>query len=275
VPAAAHAGGPRRDARKALPPDPIDVPFRRRNPMNIRPRRLAVVAAATVALAGLGAPAALAADHTQALDIGAQLVRQPAGKPWIVNLQVGAVLGMSDGSSPSPVNHMVFSFTKGAKVHPEAFGTCTMAIIESKGPASCPKESRLGTGTANAHALEQDFPAKMQIFNGAKGKILIYAVALSTVQVYIEGTLKKTSGKFGYVLDLPIPRIRTVGDMDAAITEFHATVGGIGKKGVPFIEAPTACTGGGWPFAGKFTYADGGSGSAAASISCLLKATNS
>jgi hypothetical protein len=245
--------------------------------MKHRTRRLAAIGAATAALAGLAAPAALA-DHTQALDIGAQLVRQPAGKPWIVNLQLGAVLGTSDGSSPSPVNHMVFSFTRGAKVHPEAFGTCTLKIIETKGPAACPHDSRLGGGTANAHALEQDFPAKMQVFNGPKAgknrKILIYAVALSTVQVFLEGTLKQTSGKYGYVLDLPVPRIRTVGDMDAAITEFHATVGGIGKKGVPFIEAPTACTGGGWPFAGTFTYADGGSGSASAAISCLLKATN-
>lgn len=240
-------------------------------------RHAAGIAAA--ALAGIAAPAA-SADHTQTLEVGAQLVRQqPAGKPWIVNLRLGAVLGTTDGSVPSPVNHIIFSFTRGARVHPEAFATCTVAIIMEQGTDACPRSSRLGTGTATASALDNTFPARMQIFNGPKAgtkrKIIIYAVALNTVQIYIDGTLKmQRSRKYGWVLDLPIGRIRTVGDMDASILDFHATVGGIGRKGVPFIEAPTSCSGAGWPFLGRFTYADGATGSSSAVISCLLKATN-
>jgi hypothetical protein len=244
--------------------------------MNMRTRRLVAALATTAALAGLTAPVAFA-EHTQQLDVGAQLVRQPAGKAWIVNLQLGAVLGTTDGTVPAPVNRMVFSFTRGAKVHPEAFATCTTKLIEQKGPDACPKGSQLGTGTATANALETVFPAKMWVFNGPKAgknhKILVYAVALSTVRIFLEGTLKQTSGKYGWVLDLPVPRIRTVGDLDASIIDFHTTVGGVGKKGVPFIEAPTSCSGG-WPFFGSFSYADGGSGTSAARIPCVLKAIN-
>jgi hypothetical protein len=225
------------------------------------------------------APAALAADHTQRLDIAAELVRQQqGGKPWIVNLQLGAHLGASDGSVPSPVNHMVFQFTRGAKVHPEAFGTCTLQILHDKGPAGCPKSSRLGDGTATANALNENFPATIDVFNGPKAgkgrKLLIYARALGTVIIPLEGTLTQTSGKYGWKLDLPIGRIQTVGDNDAAITDFQVRVGGIGKKKVPFIEAPTSCSKPGWPFLGTFTYADGTTGTSSAIINCLLKATN-
>jgi hypothetical protein len=247
--------------------------------MNI-PRRRALAGALAVAACAIAAPAvAVAADHTQQLNVGAELVRQQAhGKPWIVNLSIGATLGMSDGSRPAPVNHMVFSFTRGAKVHPEAFGTCTRAVLLDRGPAGCPKSARLGDGKAIANALEQDFPADIDVFNGpqvGKGrKILIYARALQTVVIALEGTLTRTAGKYGYKLDVPVDRIRTVGDDDASITSFEVNVGGIGRKGVPFIEAPTSCAKPGWPFFGSFTYADGSSGTSSAVISCFLKATN-
>jgi hypothetical protein len=247
--------------------------------MSHRLRRLAAALTAAGVAGALAAPATLAADHTQRLDIGAELVRQQSGgKPWIVNLQLGAHLGSSDGSVPSPVNHMVFQFTRGAKVHPEAFATCTLQILHDKGPNGCPKSSRLGSGTATANALETNFPATIDVFNGpqvGKGrKLLVYARALGTVVIPLEGTLTRTPGKYGWKLDLPIGRIRTVGDNDAAILDFQVKVGGIGRNRVPFIEAPTACTKPGWPFLGTFTYADGTTGTSSAIINCLLKATN-
>jgi hypothetical protein len=76
------------------------------------------------------------------------------------------------------------------------------------------------------------------------------------------------------VLDVPVQKIQIVGDQFASITSFSVSVGGLGRKRVPFIEAPTACTKPGWPFLGEFTYADGASGTSSALISCMLKATN-
>jgi hypothetical protein len=241
------------------------------------PRRLSI---AVVALA-LGGPAtALAAEHTQRLEVGAELVRQQAGgKPWIVNLVLGARLGMDDGTVPSPLKHMAFSFTRGAKVHPEAFATCSMDVINREGPAACPAASRVGTGKAVAAALQTTFDATVTVYNGPKvaggRQLIVYARALGTVAIPIVGTLKRTSGRYGWVLDLPVPRIMTVGEEnDAAITSFTVTVGGTGRGKVPFIEAPTSCAKPGWPFLGTFTYADGSRGSSSATIACLLKAVN-
>jgi hypothetical protein len=241
-------------------------------------RRLTAACAAAGALAAVAAPAALA-DHTQRLDIGAELVRQQAGgRPWIVNLTIGAELGTTDGSVPAPIGHMRFSFTKGAKVHPEAFGTCTKEILLAKGAAGCPSSSRLGKGKALASAIGTDIDATIDVFNGPGNarsrKILIYARALGTVVIPLEGTLKKASGQYGWVLDVPVQKIQIVADQFASITSFQVSVGGIGKKGVPFIEAPTSCQKPGWPFLGEFDYADGASGSSSAIINCLLKATN-
>jgi hypothetical protein len=245
--------------------------------MTIR-TRLALASIALACAAAGPVPSALA-DHTQRLDVGAELVRQPPGRPWIVNLSLGAELGATDGTVPAPVSHMVFSFTRGAKVHPEAFATCTARTIQDEGPNACPSTSRLGSGKAVAFALQTSFDADLQVFNGPKAgasgrKVYVYARALSTVVILLEGTLKQTSGKYGWVLDLPVQRIRTVGDDDAAILSFHVTVGGIGRRGVPFIEAPTSCAKPGWPFFGAFTYADGARGTSAATIPCLLKAAN-
>jgi hypothetical protein len=209
-------------------------------------------------------------------------VRQPAGKPWVVNLLLGADMGMSDGTAATPVDHMKFSFTTGAKVHSEAFGTCTEAKLRAGGPGACPANSRLGSGTATAYALETQLPATIDVLNGpgtpSNRKVLVFARAIQTVTVILTGTLKKTSGKYGWVLDLPVPPIPTgIGDNVAAITTFNVKVGGFGRvkgKRVPFIEAPTACHSPGWPFLGEFHYADGGSGTSAAVIGCTLKAAN-
>ena len=250
--------------------------------MNRLSRSVVVIASATALLGALAAAPALAADHTQKLNIGAELVRQPPGKPWVVNLLLGADVGMTDGTVPAPIDHMKFSFTTGAKVHGEAFATCTEQKLRKGGPEACPSKSKLGEGTANAAALETNFPADVTVFNGPGNarsrKVFVYARAIQTVTVILVGTLKKTSGKYGYTIDIPVPPIPTLGEgNDASITSFNVKVGGFGKvkgKPVPFIEAPTKCTGAGWPFLGEFHYSDGASGTSSAIIGCTLHAAN-
>src|SRR4051812_34375691 len=192
--------------------------------MSRRPVLAAAALAAVLAPLATVPVSALAATHTQRLEVGAELVRQQAGgKPWIVNLVLGAKMGMDDGSVPAPVQHMAFSFTRGAQVHPEAFATCSMAVIAQRGPAGCPAASRVGTGKAVAAALQTTFDATITVYNGPKvaggRQLIVFARALGTVAIPMPGTLKKSGGRYGWVLDLPVPRIMTVGEEnDAAIT---------------------------------------------------------
>jgi hypothetical protein len=249
--------------------------------MTPRMRRAAALAAAASVAAGAAAVPAVAADHTQELSIGAELIRQPKGKPWEVNLLLGAHFGTTDGSVPEPVQSMKLSFTSGAKVHSDAFKTCSENTLRTKGPSSCPGNSVLGTGTAVADVLGLTFDADVKVINGpgtASKRILwVWAKVrdIPTAVFVFKGSLSKTSGKYGWVVDLPLGRITIIGDNDASITAFDVKVGGYGrKKGkkVPFIEAPTKCTKPGWPFAGDFSYAGGLTGRATALIDCTIRA---
>lgn len=251
--------------------------------MSMTPRRLAAGLLAAAALAGGAAPSTLAATHTQRLEVGAQLLRQPKGAPWEINLVLGAQMGMDDNSTPPPVNHMVFSFTKGAKVHGDAFKTCTAQTLERKGPGTCPAKSVLGKGTAEAWALSNLFHADLTVYNGPgtnkQRKIVVFAKLkeIPTLTVILDGTLRQTSGKYGFVLDLPMPTIAPIGaGSEASITKFEATVGGYGTlkgKRVPFVEAPTSCSGSGWPFQGQFSYADGTKATVNSHIGCTIRST--
>jgi hypothetical protein len=249
--------------------------------MTFRMRRAAAVTAAVAVSAAVAVPA-LAADHTQELSVGAELVRQPKNKPWEVNLLLGATLDLSDGGTPEPVRNMKFSFTNGAKVNSDAFKICTEQTLRDRGPSACPAGSLLGTGTAIAEALNLVIHANIRVYNGpgtVNNRTLIVwakAIEIPTIVLTLPGKLTKTSGKYGWVLDLPIPRIPTIGpDNDASVTAFQVKVGGYGKKKgkkVPFIEAPTKCNKPGWPFAADFNYADGASGRAVALMDCTIRA---
>jgi|HigsolmetaAR202D_1030399.scaffolds.fasta_scaffold07972_3 hypothetical protein len=246
------------------------------------PRRITAAALAVAAAAAVAAPAAHA-QHTQQLDVGAQLLRQPKGKPWEMNLLMGATMGMSDNSTPAPVTRMRFSFPAGAKVNSDAFATCSANTLERRGPSACPSRSRIGKGSAVAVALANPFNADLTVFNGPgnrnRRQLNIFAKLREIPQltVVLSGTLRRTSGRFGYTLDLPVRTIAPIGPgSEASIVKFETTIGGYGRlkgKRVPFVEAPTKCSGRGWPFQGQFTYADGASGTASAHISCTIRAT--
>jgi hypothetical protein len=251
--------------------------------MPLSARRLAATALAVATAGAVVVPVAHAADHTQQLNLGAELLRQPTGSPWEINLLVGATMAMSDNSIPKPVTHMRFSFPSGARVNADAFKTCAAKKLARTGPSTCPKGSIIGKGTAVAWALQTEFHADMTVFNGPgnnrKRAISIYAKLkeIPTLTVQLDGTLRKTSGKYGYVLDVPVPTIAPIGPgSEASITGFETTVGAYArKKGkkVPYIEAPTSCRGAGWPFLGAFDYADGAKATVSAHISCTIRAT--
>ncbi len=59
-----------------------------------------------------------------------------------------------------------------------------------------------------------------------------------------------------------------------AINSFNVNVGGRvrnhGKK-VSYIDAPTKCPSGGWPFTGTFTFGDGSLPTLSSHLDCTLK----
>jgi hypothetical protein len=242
-------------------------------------------ALALALLAGaLAAPAGALADQTSTLVAGATLLDQPKGRPWALGLDVTATIATADGSQPSQLRRLVIKFPR-ATVNAGEFATCKLAKLQArKGPDGCPAGSHLGDGDAQvmAHPLFVDpIPATIDVFNGeakSGGRQILFLARTGggvDVQLVFAGLLKKaTGGKFGFTLDMPLPRIPTIqGVADASVVGFKVHVQARRTKGgrrISFIEAPTSCPTGGLPFLGTFSFADGSTGTSASRISCTL-----
>jgi hypothetical protein len=247
-------------------------------------RRTMTVAALAVAALAVAAPCAMAA-HTQALEFGATLLDQPKGQPWAVNLNINATLGTTDGDLAPPLRHVNFQFPGGAKVNADKFPTCAPKTFADT--LKCPKGSRLGTGLAkvDARPLLNNVDAQLKLYNGkgnASKRTLILTASTEDsgieINLLLPGTLKRVGGRYSYAFDLDIPEIVAVsGAPPVAINGFAVDVGGrIKKKGkkISYIEAPTKCPAGGWPFTGTFTFGDGALPTLSSHLGCTLKTEN-
>jgi hypothetical protein len=244
-------------------------------------RRSKTVAAAA-AFAALAVAGPAQAAHTQDLVFGATLLDQPKGQPWAVNLNVDATLGTTDGSLAAPLRHVRLEFPAGAKVNADKFPTCAPKTFADS--LKCPKASLLGNGLAkvDARPLLNNVDAQLKLYNGkgnAKKRALILTASTEDsgieINLVLPGTLTKIGGRFSYQFDLDIPEIVAVsGAPPVAINSFNVNVGGrVKKKGkkLSFIDAPTKCPSGGWPFTGTFTFGDGALPTLNSHLDCTLK----
>jgi hypothetical protein len=232
-------------------------------------------------LATLIAPGAAHASQTAALDVSAQLLNQPVGRPWSINLGTTVTVSTPDGAPPSPLQSVDIRFPQ-ATLNDDRFPACAVNELELRGPSACPKASKVGHGVARADVrplLDFLVDVDLQVFVGPEergGRMLLFhaqARQIPAVELILKGLLRKTQGRYGYRLTLEIPEISTVpGSPPAAVTFFDVQVGGK-NRGRSFLEAPRSCPRSGLPFAGAFGYADGTSSSTTAKIDCTLRST--
>jgi hypothetical protein len=241
---------------------------------------MTVAAAAAFAALAVAGPAQ--AEHTQNLVFSATLLDQPKGQPWAVNLDVDATLGTTDGSLAAPLRHVRLQFPAGARLNADKFPTCTPKNFGAT--LNCPKGSRLGNGLAkvDARPLLNNVDAQLKLYNGkgtAKKRTLYLTASTEDsgieINLLMPGTLTKIGGRYSYRFDLDIPEVVAVsGAPPVAISSFQVGVGGrIKKKGkkLSYIDAPTRCPSGGWPFTGTFTFGDGTLPTLSSHLDCTLK----
>jgi hypothetical protein len=247
-------------------------------------RSMTVAAAAALAALAVAGPAQAQqqSKHTQNLVFSATLLDQPKGQPWAVNLNVNATLGTRDGLIAAPLRHVTLQFPAGARLNADKFPTCTPKTFADS--LRCAKGSKLGNGLAkvDARPLLSNVDAQLKLYNG-KGtatKRALYLTASTEdagieINLLLPGTLTKIGGRYSYQFDLDIPEIVAVsGAPPVAINTFQVDVGGrIRKKGkkLSYIDAPTKCPAGGWPFTGRFTFADEQLPTLASHLDCTLR----
>jgi hypothetical protein len=236
----------------------------------------------TVALAAglMLVPAGVASALTNTVDFKANVVPYKLStKKKKVGLRLDVDFTIKnaapEGGKPAALNNVVIQFPAGAVANPKSFPTCDPAKLEKDGPNACTK-ALIGTGTAVADAspLLPVVDAQMKVYNGTPvggvPRITFWASAdLVSVTLVFSGKLTKESGKYSYKLDVAVPHIPTLpGNPDAAVAEVHVKVQKkitktVRKKGkrvkqtINFIDSPSKCTTGGFPFHWNFGYWDG------------------
>lgn len=242
--------------------------------------RRPILTTVALALGLLLVPVGVASALTNTVDFKANVSPyklSTKAKKVGLQLAVDFVIKNADpaGGKPAALNNVVIQFPAGAIANPKSFPTCDPAALQKSGPSACTK-AQIGTGTAVADAspLLPVVDAQMKVYNGTPvggvPRITFWASAdLVSVVLVFSGKLTKETGKYSYKLDVDVPHIPTLpGNPDAAVAEVHVkvqkkTTKTVKKKGkkvkqtINYIDSPSKCTTGGFPFHWHMGYWDG------------------
>lgn len=209
-------------------------------------------------------------------------------------IKFGFVLtGRDTGELPPPVTALSLLYPRGLGIVTSGLGlaSCTTRVLETQGPSGCPSRSLMGYGTATGaiqidgevideEALTAVFMAP---FDNGEIALLFFLSAYSPLlgEWAFNGRLLPAPPPFGGALAITVPLIESFPlGPDVALVRLRSTIGPLGityysrihGKFVPYrpsgIVLPHHCPRGGFPFAARFTFADGGELTAHTSVHC-------
>ncbi|HYF24474.1 MAG TPA: hypothetical protein VD931_01905 [Baekduia sp.] len=233
---------------------------------------------AAVAIAAVAAPTAYAAVKDQGID-GA-VSPTDAGtrtKPRNVTMTVTLTTPAPPAGKQFATDEAKISLPRGMRFNGSKFASCTAARLQDMGPSGCPAGSKVGSGSADAYALDGRIRQTLTVtaFNAAKGrKLLLLVRGTSPVQInsVIEATLKPTtSASYGYILDVKLPaNLKSIAGAQPTLTKFvtriRATKLVSGRK-LGYVQS-TSCPRGGWKFKADLRFTDGDTGVATDKVTC-------
>lgn len=215
-----------------------------------------VVAVAAVAIAGEAGPSPT--GQIQSLDAKHSPNKASKKKKKVGTLvTITLNLKKQDGTQPSPTTRSIVTLPKGMGMNYSKFVACDKAKLEANGPSGCPSKSKVGSGklTAGAEPVIPSVQGTVTAFNGKNKTYLLYVVPEISSPLVIPGKLK------GNVLDFTVPLVPTLpGQPNATLTFFQVKTGGKTKKGKKkynYLENPTKCPSGGYPWKIAFKYENG------------------
>ena len=183
--------------------------------------------------------------------------------------------------APSPVRKAVLHLPPGLRMNIPSLRDCTRAHLQAHGAKGCPARSQIGSGhaLADVHAgvgIEVEeatvwaFLGPLQNGNPTI-EILGQGYTPLDERVVASGTVLPDRAPYGEQLVMSIPPIPTIPlEPDASIVSFSLTIGGkrFQAHDPNTVVVPSRCPAGGFPFKAEFTYADGSTGNATATVPC-------
>jgi len=211
-------------------------------------------------------------------------------------ISFGFQISNTDGGLPSPLTAMSLHLSAGLNYLTTTLGLaiCQPAALLDRGPSACPRNSRLGSGSAyvvvpfgpNAGNESPQIQSFMGPPQNGNLIILFYVNGLFPVfaQLVFDGELVPGQGFFNESLNLAVPLVPSVpGGPDVSIVSVRASLGPQGllysrrahHKTIYFhpqgIAVPTTCHHGGFVFSGEFQFLDGTSTTATSAVPCPRK----
>jgi hypothetical protein len=260
----AHAAGAMRGARRTL--------------------SLAIAGTALVAAKAWGAPLGAATV------VPARAATSASILPTFSDDRLGArssltfTIHYTGGASgvPAPVRRSVLRFPAGLSLELPVLDSCAPVRLRKRGARGCRPQSKLGHGSAlvEARAGSQRLTenVSLSIFLGPPHnlqptfEILAQGRTPFDQRVVLNGSMLTDQLPYGQALSILLPPIRTLTfEPDASIVTFSLAIGASERRrGIASdaVIVPSSCPAGGFPFAAEFTYADGTSGSATATVPC-------
>jgi hypothetical protein len=250
-----------------------------------RVKRTATLAA-LAACGGLAAAASSVPAQPSALATSASI--RPSFLPDRLGASTAFTLAIkfSGGSEsvPAPLRHEVLHLPAGLGIDLRGVRTCAKGRLQRRGAAGCPQSSLVGRGRALAEArtgsLTTPEQVTISVFRGPdRGsrpvlEILGQGYTPLSERTVSTAVLERDRSPYGTKVSVSVPPIPTLRyEPDASLASLSLTLGrsGNGPKAHAAsarITVPHRCTGGGFPFAASFGFADGSSASASARVAC-------
>ncbi len=181
---------------------------------------------------------------------------------------------------PAPLLHAELHLPVNVDLDIPELRSCSATVLQSRGPAACPKRSLIGGGSALVEGVLGSQAAtefvSLQAFLGPLRnlqptfEILAGGYKPIGAQLVLEASASPDRPPYGEALAMSVPPISTIpNEPDASVLTFSLTIGRprAGRR-VAAVIVPARCPRGGFPFEGDFTYADGSSSRAFATARC-------
>jgi len=196
------------------------------------------------------------------------------------NLSITASFASSADVPPSPISRLTLYGPAGLGIQARYAGTCTEVVLEQRGPAGCPADSRVGFGGGVAvlalpgQLVREPFTLDFFFAPPEHGRLrlLAYASGSSPVGVGLVVVAREIRAPkpYGLGFSVQVPQVSTIpGAAYASVESAFATLGASdvayfkrvhGRRTLVHVKGlivPGRCPAGGFPTRGVVEFADG------------------
>ncbi len=207
------------------------------------------------------------------------------------NLSITAAFASSADVPPAPVTRLTLYAPAGLQIQAQGAGRCTEVVLERRGPAGCPADSRVGFGGGVAVlALPDELvhePFTLDFFfappEQGRLRLLAYASGVSPIGVSLVIVAREVPAPkpYGLGFSVQVPQVSTIpGAAYASVESAFATLGAAnvayfktvhGRRTLAHLKGlvvPRVCPAGGFPTRGSVEFADGATFTVNPTIPC-------